>query len=75
MPVHQISDFRAGKGVPLQHVSDQRPTLRGGPHTQFNRETSEDLVPEQEDENEEDEQREERQGAAMSSHLMFIPRI
>jgi len=67
MPVHEISDFRAGEGVPLQHVSDQRPTLWSGPHTHFNRETSEDLVPEPEDENEEDEQGEERQRAALKS--------
>ena len=65
MPVYEISDFRAGEGIPLQHVSDQRPTLRGVPHTQFNRETSEDLVPEQKDENEEAEQGEEWQGAPM----------
>lgn len=65
MPLHKISDSRAGEGVPLQHVFDKRPTLWSRPHTQFNRETSEDLVPEQEDENEEAEQREERQGASM----------
>lgn len=76
MPVHKISDFRAGERVPLQHVSDKRPTLWSRPHTQFNRETSEDLVPEQEDENEEDEQREEQQrlaAAAISHILMFVP--
>lgn len=61
MSVHKISDFRARKGVPLQHVFDKRPTLRSCPHTQFNRETGENMVPEQEDENEEDEQREDQQ--------------
>lgn len=65
LPIHQISDFGAGEGVPLQHVFDKRPTLWSCPHTQFNRETSEDLVPEQEDENEEAEQGEGRQGTPM----------
>lgn len=65
LPLHQISDFGAGEGVPLQHVFDKRPTLWSCPHTQFNRETSEDLVPEQEDENEEAEQGEGRQGTPM----------
>lgn len=66
MSLYKISDFRAGEGVPLQYVSDQGSALRGGPHTQFDRETSEDLVPEQENENEETKPREERQRAHLN---------
>lgn len=53
MSVHQTPDPGAGEGVPLQHVPNQGPAPGGGRALKFNRETGQNLVPEQADEDEE----------------------
>lgn len=51
--VHQTPDPGAGEGVSLQHVPDQGPAPGGGGTPKFDRETGQNLVPEQTDEDEE----------------------
>ena len=53
MSVHQTPDPGAGEGVPLQHVPDEGSAPGGGRTPKSDRETGENLVPEQEDEDEE----------------------
>lgn len=53
MPLHQAPNPGAGEGVPLQHVPDKGPAPGGGKTLKSDRETGENLVPEQADEDEE----------------------
>lgn len=51
--LHQTPDAGAGERVSIQYVSDQRPTPRGGRTPKLDRETGQNLVPKQADEDEE----------------------
>lgn len=51
--LHQTPDAGVGEGVSLQHVPDQGPTPGGGRTLKSDRETGQNLVPEQTDEDEE----------------------
>lgn len=53
MSLHQTPDPGAGEGIPLQHVSDQRSAPGGGRTLKSDRETGQNLVPKQTDEDEE----------------------
>lgn len=54
--VHQISDVGVRKGVPLQSILDQKKKDWNSPCVMLNRETNQNLVPEQTDEMEKGEQ-------------------
>lgn len=57
LPLHKAPNPGTGEGVSVQHVPSSGPQIRSGQTAQFDRETSENLVPEPQDEDEERQQR------------------
>lgn len=55
LSLHEISNFRAGKGIFVQHVPDPGPSVRSGTRPQTDRAAGQNLVSESTHENEENE--------------------